>query len=356
MKCCQSHQNLVGPPRFWITDRSLSGIESTSRLHMSGRISVHQTSRMISLRLSRLEGRRTDTLFLRMHHTFSNGFKSGLLPGHSRSWIPLSCNQLMTIRLRWHGAPSCMNIVQPEMFMWVVSFSFKMSRYLSPLSVTFGGTNDSALLPWDDRQPHTITDWGCFMLETTYRGLYLWLEGRRILRTLLPNDWIALSSDHNTLLHMSVVQLICRRAKDNRFILIRVVKNGFLAGRNDLKPKSLFKRREISILLTWIPLDASSVEISPVVHSGFWTAIRRIIRSSCLEVFLGRPVRFLSTKDFVDEYFTMALWTAVFEMFKILAMRRWDFPQFLYAMICARNSGVSVFARPIVMKIREKVK
>ena len=53
----------MGPPHVLIAARSFSGVESTNLLRISGRISVHQTFRIIVQRSSRLEERRSETVF-----------------------------------------------------------------------------------------------------------------------------------------------------------------------------------------------------------------------------------------------------------------------------------------------------
>ena len=133
------------------------GMLSISFRQYSGVISLTQTSFIAFSNSLALLACFSATLFLTTIHRFSIGFKSGLLPGQSRTLTFFDFKKVVTILERWHGAPSCMKISQLWTVMWSSSFSSNSWRYLWPFMATpFGRKNNPAVpftlfvksLPW----------------------------------------------------------------------------------------------------------------------------------------------------------------------------------------------------------------
>ena len=129
------------------------GMLSISFRQYSGVISLTQTSFIVFSNSLALLAYFSATLVLTTIHRFSIGFKSGLLPGQSRTLTFFDFKKVVTILERWHGAPSCMKISQLWTVMWSSSFSSNSWRYLWPFMATPFGRKNNPAVPFTDMPP-----------------------------------------------------------------------------------------------------------------------------------------------------------------------------------------------------------
>ena len=163
------------------------GILSIKSLQNSSDISRIQTNFIASIRAGIFEGCLSATSSLRTVHKFSIGLRSGLLPGHFRRVIFLALKKSVTIVKRWHGAPSCIKIVQSCTDTCSCSFSFIKFKYLWPFIVVLDFKKKSPAIPLIEIASHTITFGGCFTISWVYFSLYRVPGGRRIFLFLAAN-------------------------------------------------------------------------------------------------------------------------------------------------------------------------
>ena len=76
--------------------------------------SWYQTKIMASISLLIVVQYFNLSLFLIILHRFAMWFKSGEFPGHSKTFVPFSCNTFCTFLAEWQGARSCYNIPPPS--------------------------------------------------------------------------------------------------------------------------------------------------------------------------------------------------------------------------------------------------
>ena len=205
----------------------------------------------------RLEGYFSATLAFIKFHRFSIGLRSGLLPGQS-STCTFSCSRnSLTALLRWHGAPSCINIEQLCTDMWSCSLLLSNATYLVPVIVVLGGRKLKLAVPMADIAPHTIKLGGCLTVGVVYFSSYLFPAGFHTLYFRTQNCFIEDSSEKSTFFHISTVQWACALAKLRRFFFMPSVRRGFRAGLCDFSPNSVNSRRWTVLVLTLHPLSCS---------------------------------------------------------------------------------------------------
>ena len=107
-------QYLVTPPRLLITAEHLLGIDSIKLWCNSVVNSWFQTRITASLRSLLFFGWQAWTFLAMTYHRFSIGFRSGELPGQSRTVILYSVKNYFIFFEVWHGAESCWKIQFPS--------------------------------------------------------------------------------------------------------------------------------------------------------------------------------------------------------------------------------------------------
>ena len=314
----------------------------------SGVISLTQTSFIAFSNSLALLACFSATLFFTTIHRFSIGFKSGLLPGQSRTLTFFDFKNVVTILERWHGAPSCMKISQLWTVMWSLSFSSNSWRYLWPFMDTPFGRKNNPAVPFTDMPPHIMTLGGCFIVCTVNFSLNRCPEGLRMKSLRELNCCNVDSSENNTFSHCWTVQLTCFLANANRFSFMVGVRRGFLAGLQDFKPKSFTSLLLTVLRLTLIPVSNSCNRIFFAELIEDRVAARFIAISFRGVVFRGLPGFAASAYDPVWLNFTMELWTAVLLHLRRLLISRSVYPSCLSTIIWARTTSESDLLLPIL--------
>ena len=214
---------------------------------------------MVLISDGRLVGCFSATLFFSSVQKFSIGLRSGLFPGHSITWYFLSWESL-TIFARWHGALSCINILQLCTAMCNSNFSFINSRYFLPFMVVLGSRKNRPAVPWLEIALQIITLGGCFMVCCVNLSLYRVPGCLLTVLFLAANCWIVVSLENKTLDHCWLVQSLYFFANCKRFNFTAGVSLGFLAGFRDLRPNSSVKRRVMVLLLILEPVSQVPLE------------------------------------------------------------------------------------------------
>jgi len=118
------------------------------------------------------------------------------------NWIKVKS---VTIFARWHGTPSCINILQLSTAMCNSNF-FINSRYFLPFMVVPGSRNNRPAIPWVEIAPQIITLSMCFMVCCVNLTLYRVPGDLLTVLFIKANCWIVVSSENKTLDHCWLVQ------------------------------------------------------------------------------------------------------------------------------------------------------
>ena len=110
--------------------------------------------------------------------------------------------------LQCGSVPSCWNIVQLWMFMWIGSFSLRISRYTFPLIVVPLGIIQIPARPLAAMAPQIIIGGHCFTFGRTYFGSYLVREGLQTNWAFEENCFFVVSSENITFDQSSFVQFL----------------------------------------------------------------------------------------------------------------------------------------------------
>ena len=145
------------------------GILGIKFLQNSSGISQIQTNLIASIRVGIFEGCLSATLSLRTAHELSIRLRSKLFSGDYRRVIFGALKKTVTIFEQWHGAPSCIKIVQSCTDMCSCSFSFIKFKYLwSFIVVRLQKEESGSSLPLIEMALPTITLGGYFTLSWVY--------------------------------------------------------------------------------------------------------------------------------------------------------------------------------------------
>ena len=125
-----------------------------------------QTSLIPCLRFSAHDGCLHAILSLIIVHRFSIGLRSGLCRGQSSTEVSFFFRNAVATFDRWHGAPSCTNIVQRWMCMRSFNVSLSNTTYLGSFIVVLGRMKL-------DQQRHGMT-WNPKSFGSA--GVSLWLH------------------------------------------------------------------------------------------------------------------------------------------------------------------------------------
>jgi len=232
-----------------MTASDLLGILSTSFYKSSEVMMWNHELITTSISCCLFDGRFAATARFSRDHRFSMGFRSGLFPGHSSTWMLFSLNHDMHFFAVWHGAPSCWNVNG-----WSAP---KMSRadasnlecrtslmYFSAFTTPF--STCSRPTPSRDMHLHTIMLSGCFLVAVVHSGMQSSPGWRWTYRTpSLPKIDIRVSSVHRTCFHWSGVLLACSFAHFRCFWRCTAFRKGFFIKILAHKPADTNRRRTV---------------------------------------------------------------------------------------------------------------
>ena len=167
------------------------------------------------------------TLFLRLNHRFSIGFRSGLLPGQSKTANSLSWIYDLTILDLWHGAESSWNIFACNFVMFEARFELRTSIYFCPFIIPSIGSSDPTPL----QLKHTQNIWlrGNLTEFLTKFGVNDDCQGnlRILFCTLFRLMQIIVSSENRTFSQKSNGFPAYFLHHSKRFAFILLVRKGF---------------------------------------------------------------------------------------------------------------------------------